>query len=154
MLHAAALPIVNLHALSVFAVLALLTLPVDLRAGLRDFHPHALLQIIDDEADGALDHDHAAIDQGYGVHDHHDHHAIEATPGEGVSPDLPRLSSAGAGVGVGLVVAMIGLLQPPRETPVTRRIIAAPPSLRGVVVSPPIPPPRLVARLTGADEAA
>jgi hypothetical protein len=41
------------------AVLGLLMLPCDFRAGAEFAHPHSLLQLLIDAADGAIDHHHA-----------------------------------------------------------------------------------------------
>jgi hypothetical protein len=49
----------------VVALLALLMLPVQLRAGTDEPHPHALLQIILDASDGVIDH-HAAAGASHG----------------------------------------------------------------------------------------
>lgn len=143
MLYAAASHIAKLHALSVVAVLSLLTLPVDLRAGLRDPHPHALFQIIDDAADGAIDHDHDAVDQGYGVHEHH--HTAASTDRADISPDLPRLSDDGSGAGDGLAAALFGASSSYREATATRVVNQARTPLRGIALRPLIPPPREVA---------
>ncbi len=126
------------------AVFVLLLLPVDLRAGLPAPHPHALFQIIDDAADGAIDHDHGAIDQGYGVH-HHEREATAPAPTE-TSPDMPRVAEDGEGVGSGLTAALPSLrLPPPAGEAGAETFQSPPPSTPGPGRKPPIPPPRSAA---------
>ena len=154
--------------LLLLAAVALLTLPVDLRAGLPLDHPHALLSLLADAADGTIDHDHAVADEGLFGRDHADHGAVGATvadlfdpgfanvpvaatraatsattpPAHPGSPDLPSLSPAGPGVGGGAVVWLAAAVLPV-PTATGRRLLPMPlPVLLGRAELPTSPPPR------------
>ncbi|HEU5433606.1 MAG TPA: hypothetical protein VFU81_18205 [Thermomicrobiales bacterium] len=142
--NGAACHIANARLLPLAAVFVLLLLPVDLRAGLPAPHPHALFQIIDDAADGAIDHDHDAVDQGYGVH-HHDH-ALAPAPRGADAPDLPHVAADDSGVGSGPTAALPPIPLPHGERALARQAVeASRAALFGVAPRPPIPPPRSTA---------
>ncbi|HET7094991.1 MAG TPA: hypothetical protein VFI22_15975 [Thermomicrobiales bacterium] len=141
--NGAAFHIATARLTPLFAILALLMLPVDLRAGLELPHPHAIFQIILDAADGGLDHDHAALDQGYGAH-HHEHDRETAMPArDGHSSDLRRVSDAGSCAESGLAATMPPM---PLALSATARsphcASPRPALLRDAAPRPPFPPPR------------
>ena len=153
------------RALLLLAAVALLTLPVDLRAGIPFDHPHALLSLLADAADGTIDHDHAAADEG--LFAHHDANgtavadlfdpgfANPATsttraaadtsqaPARSGAPDVPGLSPAGPGVGGGAALWLADAALP-APTTADRRLLPRPSLvLLGRAEPPTSPPPRV-----------
>jgi hypothetical protein len=101
----------RLHPLVLARVLALVTcflLPMQMRAGAEDAHPHAMLQLILDARDGGLDHHeseprHAA--------DGHDHEEAGAETGAH-EPDVPVAEvSHGVGAGLAILAVVVVLLE-------------------------------------------
>ena len=150
--------------LLLLAAVALLTLPVDLRAGIPFDHPHALLSLLADAADGTIDHDHTAADEGLFGHHGADHDAGGPTvadlfnpdfanptrsaadtppvPNRSGSPDVPSLSPAGPGVGGGAAVWLADAALP-APTTADRRLLPRPSLvLLGRAEPPTSPPPR------------
>lgn len=108
--------------------------PVEYRGGGEHTHAHAVVQLWDDAADGALDHHHAETG---GVA----HGGVAEAP-----PDVPRLTALAAAEQATptLVVAAASLL----AIVVSIRVrLAWPPAAVpvGVMVAPEPPPPRRVA---------
>ncbi|MFM9107063.1 MAG: hypothetical protein ACKOWF_10245 [Chloroflexota bacterium] len=146
------------------AVGLLLMMPVTARAGLRDPHPHALLQLALDEGDGRLDHHAPSAAPGSGhAHAHpgrrvdpfglgpvaDERLAADAQPGS-PPPDIPAASGgatwspAAAGLAWSfLAVALAASLaaMPCGRRPGDPRAQELPP--RGRTCLPELPPPRL-----------
>jgi hypothetical protein len=92
--------------LRLLPLLVMLLLPVQMRAGAADAHPHTLLQLLLDARDGSLDHhqgDHAPGDgQATSV-------ASEGSRGHG--PDVPTYEDIGGmGMGVPILAATVALI--------------------------------------------
>lgn len=127
--------------LRVLALLGLFLLPIQLRAGTSYVHPHALLHLLLDASDGAIDHHtaRATTPADHTADDHSNHVRRD----EGASPDLPTFASIQMGAG-GLAVILVVLVQltlvaawdriwPRREV------------WHGLLILPERPPPRLSA---------
>jgi hypothetical protein len=104
---------------------ALFLLPVQMRAGAEDAHPHAMLELLLDARDGVLDH-------------HHDPHR-EADHHEG-APDLPALGKASLGASLAILAVLVpGMALPSarlnRSWPDSVAVNGHPPALEP-------PPPR------------
>lgn len=70
-------------------LVALVLQPIQMRAGAADPHPHALMQILLDARDGAIDHHAADDERGHRLAASHD------APRVGIlHPDVPRLENA------------------------------------------------------------
>jgi hypothetical protein len=78
--------------LLLLAAVSLLAMPVTARAGARDPHPHALLQLVADGADGHLDHHLAAGTANPAAH----RHPVRAIDPFSLEPNLPGEPLAGA----------------------------------------------------------
>jgi len=140
--------IVVRRSIAVVAVVGILLSPVQYRGGATFAHPHSLLHLFADAADGSGHHPHES-----GHHQVHDH---PAEPSGGVSSprpaletgtlhDGPRWTSATLVGGSGammvaiasLVVALSGH-RAPRPLVISRRLV-------GLIFPPEPPPPRGVA---------
>jgi hypothetical protein len=123
--------------LRALAVLGLLLLPIQLRAGAQHPHPHALLQLLVDMSDGSFDHHTLGEEAASPPYDH-----AGATETAGThQPDIPALGkSVSATGGLAVLAALVAaLLIPP---PPTARIWphATPWRCRCPLLEPP--PPR------------
>ena len=121
------------------ALLGLFLLPIQMRAGTAYVHPHALLHLLLDARDGAIDHHAlpAATLSGY-VADDHDGHVRRD---EKASPDLPTFESiqmAAGGLAVTLVALVLLVFVARGERIWPRRE-----AWSGVRTLPELPPPRL-----------
>lgn len=86
----------------VLGLVFLFLLPMQMRAGAADPHPHALLQLLLDARDGEIDH-HA--DDGHAVHD--ETHASDS--GSPV-PDVPTFGESNhAGGGMAMLAALVAV---------------------------------------------
>ncbi len=90
------------------ALLSLFLLPIQMRAGTQHPHPHALLQLVLDASDGALDHHTLGEAAASAAHDH--------SAASDHQPDIPTLSpSVSALGGLAILAALItSLMIPPR----------------------------------------
>lgn len=159
------------RALAIAAMALLFVMPVSARAGLRDPHPHALLQLAMDESDGALDHHApAAGERRAEPHDHRGHFADPFSLGpvgddgaaqpegeHGPSPDVPAASggAAWAPATAGLVWSFLTILPAAWFAAPFRarsgglpRATAAPPADRPR--KPELPPPRALPGLVAS----
>ena len=114
-------------------LVALLLLPMQMRAGTADPHPHALLQLLLDARDGAIDHhtgeEHAGPD---------DTHA--ATSGSH-QPDLPTFNGVATASGsMALLVALVAMVVIPSLE--RNRFWPAPSRWPGRMPALEPPPPR------------
>jgi hypothetical protein len=97
--------------LRALALLGLLLLPIQMRAGAQHPHPHALLQLLVDMSDGSFDHHTFEEVAASPPHDH-----AEATGAAGThQPDIPTLGkSVSAAGGLAVLAALVtALLIPP-----------------------------------------
>lgn len=125
--------------LRALALLGLFLLPIQMRAGMTYIHPHALLHLLLDAGDGAIDH-HALpasmlADNATGGHDDHVLRTGKA------SPDLPTFDSiqmAAGGLAVTLVPPVLLIFAAMWERIWPRREMWS-----GVRTLPELPPPRL-----------
>jgi hypothetical protein len=119
------------------ALVALLLLPVQMRAGGADAHPHALLHLMLDARDGTFDH-HDADHQG----PHQEHsatHEVESAS----APDAPSFADTNlAGGGIAILAAVVALFAVPR--PDTPHDWARPTRWRDWLTALELPPPRAV----------
>ena len=130
-----------LHPASVLRLLALLglfLLPIQMRAGTQYVHPHALLHLLLDASDNAIDHHHPAIATPNHTHGDPGDHS-RGTPK--AAPDLPTFESiqmAAGGLVVSLVALALFLITSTPERVWPRREV-----WHGRRVLPELPPPRL-----------
>jgi hypothetical protein len=117
-------------------LVALLLLPVQMRAGGADVHPHALLQLMLDARDGSFDHhegDHAIAGHTYEpVRD-------EVTSGNH-EPDLPSMGDASHAGGMAILGAIVIIFTAPRTE--ADRAWVIPNKWCGLLLAPEPPPPR------------
>lgn len=114
-------------------VLALLFLPVQMRAGAEAAHSHSLLHLLLDARDGEIDHH----------HDEGDHaHAHQTQPGDEcrVNPDIPSLEETRQTGSVSMLSAIVVILAVPVER--SRAIWPTGPSWHAHHSRPEHPPPR------------
>jgi hypothetical protein len=116
----------------VLLLLGLFLLPVQMRAGAADAHPHALLQLLLDARDGSIDH-HG------GVHPP----TSPAAPDDAARRDAPELAKSIAAGGVALLAAMVFSLDFP--APRTAQTEFRPGLWRGRAPELEPPPPRIAA---------
>jgi hypothetical protein len=111
--------------LRALALLGLLLLPIQMRAGAQDPHPHALLHLLVDARDGAFD-----------------HHTLSEAPGAAGAhhPDIPTvgqsISAAGGLAALAAVVAAL-IIPPPVADPIWPRSVHWRDRLRTVEPPPP-----------------
>lgn len=118
-------------------LLAVLLLPVQMRAGANDPHPHALLQLLLDASDGAIDH-HA--DEPHVADAHSGHEGDHAAP-RAHDPDVPTFEEpASAASGGQMLATLVVLVIVP--LPAYRQVWPAPSARAGRQLSPELPPPR------------
>jgi hypothetical protein len=125
--------------LRALALLGLLLLPIQMRAGTTYIHPHALLHLLLDAGDGAIDH-HAlpattVTDHALAEHDDH------VRRNEKASPDVPTFESiqmAAGGLAVTLVSLILLVFVARGERIWPRREVWS-----GMRLLPELPPPRL-----------
>jgi hypothetical protein len=121
--------------LRALALLGLLLLPIQMRAGAQHPHPHALLHLLVDASDGAFDH------HTLGLASSPTHHDSEAV-GTAVAhhPDIPTvgqsISAAGGLVALAAVVAAL-IIPPPVADPIWPRSVHWRDRLRTVEPPPP-----------------
>jgi hypothetical protein len=122
------------------ALIGLLMLPVQMRAGAEQTHPHALLQLLLDARDGRIEH-HEGQDEGAGSHDQR--HTVPARITH--HPDLPTIGdSIQTGGSLALLATLVtALLLSPTSS---ARVWAPAGHWHGRI--PPLepPPPRLAGR--------
>jgi hypothetical protein len=79
-------------------LLTIALLPVQMRAGANEAHPHSILQLVLDVRDGAIDH-HGASDELS-----HEHEAPQAAQGECLAdPDVPSVEETGRLGGISML---------------------------------------------------
>ena len=118
----------------VLLLLAVFLLPVQMRAGANDPHPHALLQVLLDARDGAIDH-HA--DESHVAASHAEHDVGHPAP-RAYDPDVPTFEEpAPAASGGQMLAALVVLVFAP--LPALRQVWPAPPARIGR--TPPFDPP-------------
>jgi hypothetical protein len=124
--------------LRALAVLGLLLLPIQMRAGTQHPHPHALLHLLLDASDGSFDH-HTLGEAAASLP--HDHSGTVAEAGD-QQPDIPTLgTSVSALGGLAILTALIAsLMIPPR---LAERIWLSPACWRGRFPALEPPPPRI-----------
>lgn len=124
--------------LRLLALLGLFLLPIQMRAGAEQVHPHALLHLLLDAQDHVLDHHRQVAPQAPAVG--HGDHSDHAQRDESALPDLPTFESIQMAAG-GLAVTLVALtllifalayerIWPRRERWSGRRVL------------PELPPPR------------
>jgi hypothetical protein len=121
----------------ILALIVILLLPVQMRAGAAGAHPHALLHLVLDARDGSFDHHHAEHDAAYDGADHGDasHTADEH------APDLPTAGESNrVGGGLAILAALVVLY----AIPITRSSLRwpLPPRWQGIARALEPPPPR------------
>lgn len=119
------------------ALLGLCLLPMQMRAGIAEPHPHALLQLLLDARDGALDHHAVEHHEAGPEQSHAEHHSAH----ESFRSDLPTFDDSivtAAGLVV-LTVLLTALLLVPLGT---QRIWSRPIGGRAYVPALEPPPPR------------
>ena len=123
-----------LHAL---ALVGLCLLPMQMRAGAGQPHPHALLHLMLDARDGSFDHHRAAAPSTPAAHGH-------ATAADGTNHARPDLPTVGESIyaGVGLAVLLV-LLTALLMSPTSDRIWATIAKWHGRLPVVIAPPPRL-----------
>jgi hypothetical protein len=122
------------------ALIALLMLPTELRAGTERPHPHSLFQLLIDASDGKIDHH--AVD-GPDVVNHHGGHAHEAQAmaSESRQPDLPVYSDIIAvSASLAALATIVALLSVP--APAVVRIQLSARAWRDRIPALEPPPPR------------
>ena len=119
------------------ALLSLLLLPIQMRAGTQHPHPHALLQLVLDASDGSFDHHTLGEAAASPAHDHSGDFAAT----DGHQPDVPSLGPFVSALGgLAILAALItSLLIPP---PLAERTWLQPTRCRGRFPTLEPPPPR------------
>ena len=119
----------------VTGLVLLFLLPMQMRAGAADPHPHAMLQLLIDARDGTLDH-------------HEDDHAAEPAGHESTGgthePDLPKTEASNVAGGA---MALLAALMVKLLTPAARRVTiwSSPGPCVGWLPGLDPPPPRVPA---------
>ncbi|MGH2614199.1 MAG: hypothetical protein ACRDJC_03085 [Thermomicrobiales bacterium] len=117
----------------VLGLLFLFLLPMQMRAGADDPHPHALLQLVLDARDGAIDHHDDA-----GQENNHDGHLHAAAEQE---PDIPTVgASSGASGSMAMLAALVVLFLVP--APESRQLWPVSSQRSGRIPALDPPPPR------------
>lgn len=123
----------------VLGLVSLLLLPMQMRAGADDPHPHALLQLILDARDGVIDH-HGHLDDHSGDAEHGSESV--ATGATADDPDVPTFGESGpAGGGMAMLAAVVILFAVPASGP--RRSWPLPARWSGRLPELDPPPPRI-----------
>jgi hypothetical protein len=123
--------------LRALALVGLCLLPMQMRAGAGQPHPHALLHLLLDARDGSFDHHR---DGESSIPQDQTHTADSADETDHARPDLPTFGNslhAGGGL-AGLLVLLIALLLPPA----TNRVWPPVATWRGRLPGLDPPPPR------------
>ena len=124
--------------LRALALLGLLLLPIQMRAGAQHPHPHALLHLLVDASDGILGHHllgEAAASPSHG-------HSGAVTAAGAHQPDIPGLgTSVSAAGGLAILAALVTSLMIPPRLAMRTRLYPAP--WRGRFPSLEPPPPRI-----------
>jgi hypothetical protein len=130
-------PAWTLGIVRVLALLSLLLLPIQMRAGTQHPHPHALLQLVLDASDGSFDHHTLGEAAASPAHDH----SGEIAAADGHQPDVPtHAPSVSALGGLAILAALVtSLLIPPR---LAERNWMQPARWRGRFPTLEPPPPR------------
>ena len=120
------------------ALLSLFLLPIQMRAGTQQPHPHALVHLLLDAGDGSFDH-HTLGE--VAASPPHYHAAADAEAG-GQQPDIPTLgTSVSALGGLAILAALVTSLIIP--SPLADRIWLFPTCWRGRFPALEPPPPRI-----------
>jgi hypothetical protein len=116
-------------------LLTIALLPVQMRAGANEAHPHSILQLVLDVRDGAIDH------HGASGESPHEHEALQAAQGECLTdPDVPSVEETGRLGGISMLsVPVLLMLIPAFSSEETRPM---PYVRRGRVPELDPPPPR------------
>ncbi|MDQ2651557.1 MAG: hypothetical protein M3Z20_00820 [Chloroflexota bacterium] len=125
-------------ALRLLALLGLFLLPIQMRAGTGYVHPHALVHLLLDAGDGAIDHHLLASAGAANAHADQAEHVLRAGK---ASPDLPTFESiqmAAGGLAVTLVALVLFFIASRQERVWPRREV-----WNSHRVLPELPPPRL-----------
>lgn len=120
---------------SAFLLLAIALLPVQMRAGASEAHPHSLVQLILDAGDGEIDHHHP--EDGAAGHQHAPSRADECH----AAPDVPTVEETGrAGSGLSILAVSVAVLLVPVSA--GRALWPEPQARRGLRRALDPPPPR------------
>jgi hypothetical protein len=121
--------------LRALALLGLLLLPIQMRAGAQHPHPHALLHLLVDARDGVFDHHTLGV---AGSATHHDSEAADTAGAH--NPDIPTvgqsISAAGGLVALAAVVAAL-VIPPPLAEAIWPRPVHWRNRLRAIEPPPP-----------------
>ena len=117
---------------------ALLLMPVQMRAGAGDPHPHALVQVLLDASDGEIDH-HASKVHAAGAHVVHAGETGESRPHHLDTPSFEKPSPAASGMPILAALVAVLIFPGPDE----RQAWPAPAPRRGLVPALEPPPPRM-----------
>lgn len=124
--------------LRVLEFVSLLLLPMQMRAGADDPHPHAILELILDARDGVIDHHAPRGVVGDDVHGH----AVESSTTSSYDPDIPTFgASSSAAGGMAILAAVVTLFIVPAAESRGAWPILSPWTGRSPALEPP--PPRI-----------
>ena len=120
------------------ALVGLCLLPIQMRAGTQQPHPHALVHLLLDASDGSFDHHTLGEEPAAPTHDH----SGAVTEAGGQQPDIPTLgTSVSALGGLAILAALVISLVIPAS--LAERIWLFPACWRGRFPALEPPPPRI-----------